>query len=117
MIFVPLKKFGLNLKTILFDEDVFIKNELNHWANLYPISEPFIAFDMARIAHLDGAVVMGCGDLVLESFSNEIVSIERGALFQAYDFIAKENRAGCYQFFQGSAEIMLAFLERPLVYR
>lgn len=105
----------LDLKTLPFDEESFLKNELPRWAERFPVSEPFIAFDMARIERLDGAVVFGCGDIVLEPSPTGIVSNERGALFQVYDYMEKEKRTGCYQFFQGSAEIMLAFLNEPII--
>lgn len=106
---------GLQLKIIPFDEELFVKNELPQWCERYTISEPFIAFDMARIERLDGAVVFGCGDLILQDSSAGIVSLERGALFQVYEYMQTEKRVGCYQFFQGSAEIMWSFLNDPIM--
>lgn len=105
----------LQLKTIPFDEEEFVRNEMKIWAERYPISEPFVAFDMARIDRLDGCVVFGCGDVVLESTNGRVCSYELGSFFQPQLFINDERRTGCYQFFQGSSEIMLAALGDPIM--
>lgn len=108
---------GLRLKTIPFDEEKFLRDDLASWTTKYPISEPFVAFDMARIDRLDGYVVFGCGDIVLESKVGSIFSYELGSFFQPATFMSDENRPGCYQFFQGSAELMLAALNDPVFRR
>lgn len=109
------KKHKLPLKRVVFDEVAFLKEEIFKWCQKYPISEPFVAFDMARMERLDGAVVFGCGDIVLESSASGIFSYERGSLFQAQDFMTDNKRAGCYHFFQGSAELILSFLNDPII--
>ena len=109
------KQHRLPLKRVVFDEVAFLKEEIFKWSDKYPISEPLVAFDMERMDRLDGAVVFGCGDIVLEPSIGGLVSYERGSLFQAQDYIADNRRVGCYHFFQGSAEIMLAFLNDPII--
>lgn len=108
---------GLQLKTIPFDEEEFVRFELKNWANRYPISEPFAAFDMARIERLDGCVVFGCGDIVLESENGTLSSYELGSFFQPPIFMRDQKRPGCYQFFQGSSEIMLSAINDPIMQR
>lgn len=111
------QEMGLRLATIELDEDKFFDEDLERIAEQYFVNEPFAAFDIKRLELVDGYCVFGTGDLVLE-WSQElgnIGSLEIGAMALPQIYLEKAQRKSCYQFFQYTPELMLSYLNEPVI--
>lgn len=109
------QNYKLNLKIIDFDENQFFEKEFVHLLDKYDFKEPFSVFDYQRMKMIDGYSIFGAGDIVLEFKQNNIYSYEMGSLYLAEEIFKSEGGLTCYQFFQNTSELMLSFLNEPII--
>ncbi len=109
------KRYDIPHSVIDVDEDKILQEEVPKIAAEFLCKDPYVTFDIYRFKWAGGFPVFGTGDLVLEKKENGIISQETGSLNVPRQYQLKYKQPGCYQFFQYTPEIMLAFLEDPII--
>ena len=97
------------------DENKILSEEVPKYAAEFLCKDPYIAFDILRFQMAGGFPVFGTGDIVLEYKQGKTISQETGSLNVAREYQLKNNQPGCYQFFQFTPEIMLSYLQEPII--
>jgi len=109
------QRYNIPHSVIDVDEDKILEEDVPKYAAEYLCKDPYVTFDILRFKLAGGFPVFGSGDIVLEQKDDKIISQETGSLNIPRLYQIKHNQPGCYQFFQYTPEIMLSFLEDPII--